>query len=359
MPQPYIPINKGHFELDTAERTERFYRILSMGWEPEYREYRRLWSELPTRREVRDYPLLVDLELSSICNLRCPMCPTTTIDYKKMVKRGLMELDLAKKVIDEVQGKVYALRLSLVGEPTLNPHFLEILSYAKQQGIKEVSFLTNGGKLDIGFFKEIADAGADWITISIDGVGDAYDKIRAPLKFVDMLQKLKDIYRYKQGHGLLKPVIKIQGVWPAIRHNPTEFYETIAPYADLLAYNPLIDYLNKDSEGQILFVEGFSCPQFFQRLVISSDGAVKMCSNDEHRTQIIGNAEQDSVHQIWHGKRLNELRLIHGDINGFKRIAACRHCYYPRKTEASEQAVVGNRVIQIENYLNRPQEIGE
>jgi len=357
--QRYIPINKGHFDLDTLERTERFHRILGEGWEDEYREYRRLWAELPKAQIVRDYPLLVDLELSSICNLRCPMCPTTTIDYKKMVKRGLMDLDLAKKIIDEIQGKVYSLRLSLVGEPTLNPHFLEILSYAKQKGLKEVSFLTNGGKLELDYFKEIVRAGADWITISVDGVGEDYDRIRSPLKYVDIVQKLRDIHRYKQETGIHKPVIKVQGVWPAIKPNLAEYYETIASCTDLVAYNPLIDYLQKDSEEQIVYVDGFSCPQYYQRLVVSSDGTVKMCSNDEHRTQIIGDVEIETVHQVWHGARMNELRNIHKQNEGFKQIEACRHCYYPRLTEVSEQATVGGRTIHIENYVNRSQKIGE
>ncbi len=39
----YIPINKGHFELDTPERSAEFKRQLASGWELEYREYRSKW----------------------------------------------------------------------------------------------------------------------------------------------------------------------------------------------------------------------------------------------------------------------------------------------------------------------------
>ena len=37
-----------------------------------------------------------------------------------------------------------------------------------------------------------------WITISIDGVHEDYNKIRAPLKFDDMLRKLEAINEYKK-----------------------------------------------------------------------------------------------------------------------------------------------------------------
>ena len=77
----YIPINKGHFDLETPERLAAFSEKLARGWESEYAEYRLHWRDYPTQRQVADYPLLVDLEMSSRCNLTCPMCPTITDDF--------------------------------------------------------------------------------------------------------------------------------------------------------------------------------------------------------------------------------------------------------------------------------------
>lgn len=355
--EKYIPINKGHFELDTAERTAEFYRKLSTGWEDEYEEYRRLWSELPKQREVRDYPLLVDLELSSVCNLKCPMCYTITEDFRKRVKKGFMDYDLFTKIVDEIVGKVFALRLSLRGEATLHPRFIEAIQYAKSKGIKEVSFLTNGSTLTIDNFKKIAAAGADWISISIDGVDDEYEKIRQPLTFASMIENLTAVKQYKESQGLIKPVIKAQGIWPSIRPNPTKYYEMLAPITDLVAYNPLIDYLRLDSD--IVYEDNFACPQLYQRIVVASDGNVMLCSNDEDAEETIGNAYEQSIHDIWHGKRLNEIRSVHDRRNGFLELHVCRLCYYPRKAVPDEQAIVGDRTVHIENYVNRKQEVGK
>ena len=93
----YIPINKGHFNLDTPERIDAFTEKLALGWEREYKEYRRLWVELAKIRQIRDYPLLVDLELSSKCNLHCPMCYTITEEFLSKVNRKYMEFDLSRK----------------------------------------------------------------------------------------------------------------------------------------------------------------------------------------------------------------------------------------------------------------------
>lgn len=353
----YIPINKGHFDLDTPERTQAFSEKLSRGWEKEYKEYRHLWIELAKTRQIRDYPLLVDLELSSKCNLHCPMCYTITEEFLNKVDRKYMEFDLFKKVIDEIAGKVFAVRLSLRGEATLNRHFIEAIAYAKGKGIKEVSTLTHGKKFTGEFLRKAVEAGIDWITISVDGTGETYNRIRQPLTWEDTLGRLKEIKALKDELGVVKPVIKVQGIWPAIRENPTAYYNALEPYTDLIAYNPLIDYLRKDSE--IIYEENFACPQLYQRLVIGSDGKVMMCSNDEDAQNVVGDAYTQSIHEIWHGDALNRVRETHARVDGFKDIPVCRACYYPRKAVPDETAMVNDRTVVIENYVNRAQEVGK
>ena len=353
----YIPINKGHFELDTSDRIDAFHSNMGRGWEPEYRHYRKLWQSLPKERTVREYPLLVDLELSSVCNLRGPMCYTITEDFKTKVKQKFMDFDLFRRVIDEIAGKVVAVRLSLRGEPMLHPRFLEAVAYAKKKGVLEVSFLTNGSRLTHENIEALFDAGLDWITISIDGVDETYERVRAPLKFSDTLRKLQYIQKVKKIRGAIKPLVKVQGVWPAIRPNPSEYYNRIARYTDLVAYNPLIDYLRKDSD--IIYEDIFACPQLYQRLVVASDGQVLMCANDEDSESIMGNACDHSIHEIWHGERFSRIRKIHNEKNGYLNIEVCRYCYYPRKAEPNERATLNDREILIENYLNRTQTIGK
>ncbi len=357
----YIPVNKGHFDLETPGRLTAFSEKLARGWENGYAEYRQNWNEYPNRRQVSDFPLLVDMEMSSRCNLTCPMCPTITDEFiqKRVVpyKRGALDFDLAKKIIDEIAGKVPALRLSWVGEPTLHPKLIEVINYAKQKGIREISFLTNGTKLKLNYFIQLVEAGVDWITVSVDGMGETYNSIRKPLKFDETLAKLQAISEYKTLKGLEKPVIKIQGVWPAIRENPEGFYNTFEPIVDQIAFNPLIDYLHKDTD--IIYQDNFCCPQYYQRVVVSSNGQVAMCSNDDHVEVVVGDANIETIHQIWHGEKLNALRRLHQEPEGFKKIPTCARCYYPRKTFVDQITTINGRQVEIENYINRSQSVGE
>ena len=66
------------------------------------------------------------------------MCYTITDKFVSKITKGLMDFDLYKKVIDEIAGKVDAVRLSLRGEPTMNKHYRQAIKYAKDKGIKEV-----------------------------------------------------------------------------------------------------------------------------------------------------------------------------------------------------------------------------
>lgn len=351
------PINKGNYSMEPPEREERFERLRGFGWEDEYKQYRREWFELPRLQKIRNYPLQVDLELSSTCNLSCPMCFTQTAVFKSSVQRCFMDDQLFKKIIDEIVGHVPSVRLSLRGEATLHPHFVELLSYAKSCGIPEVSFLTNGSTMTPELFEKIMHAGADWIIFSIDGLDSTYESIRRPMQFEKTLEMIRTINGIKRAHDHLKPVVKVQTLWPAIRTNPEKFYDTFSPYSDLVAFNPLIDYLSNDAD--IVFEEEFICSQLYQRVLIGADGKGLLCSNDEMCSESPGDANFQTIHEIWHGDKMTAIRNIHLCSRGFMDVPVCRHCYLPRKTEDSETASIHGRVFRIHNYVNRSQEIGK
>jgi nucleoside-diphosphate-sugar epimerase/sulfatase maturation enzyme AslB (radical SAM superfamily) len=350
------PINKGNYTMEPREREERFERIRGEGWSERHRQYRRDWTDLPRMQKIREYPLQVDLELSTVCNLSCPMCFTRTHEYWENVPRRHMDERLFERIIDEIAGHVPAVRLSLRGEATLHPRFLSLIRYAKSHGIPEVSFLTNGSTMTPDFFEFIMLAGADWITFSVDGLGATYEKIRRPMRFERVVDTLRMVQRLKRTHDRTRPAVKVQTLWPAIKQDPQAYYDTFAPLVDLVSFNPLIDYLGKDSD--IVYEESFACPQLYQRVLIGADGRALLCSNDEMCRESPGDANRQSIFEIWHGEVLRRIRRRHRRPRGFLDVPVCRTCYLPRRTDDSETAIVNGQVIRIPNYVNRSQEIG-
>jgi radical SAM protein with 4Fe4S-binding SPASM domain len=356
--QPFTPIDKGQFSLEPPERVAEFERRRAFGHEAEYKEYRRRWTEYPKTKFVSEYPLHIDIELASICNLRCPMCYTITEEFKSKVNTKLMDYALFTKIVDEAAaGGVYSIRLSYRGESFLHKRIVDCVRYAKSKGIREVSTLTNGVRLDEKLFEEIMEAGIDWITISFDGIGETYEKIRAPAKFDRAVEKITNYKKIKEAKGRVKPILKVQSVFPAIRDCIDEFYGIFAPITDMVSSNPLIDYLMKDSTSSICYLENFNCPQVYQRMTVGADGTVMFCANDEENEHPVGNAKTQTVHEIWHGEAFRKIRDAHNRHTAVKDYHACSKCYLPRQTFKEEVWVAG-RVVFAENYVGRSQIIG-
>jgi len=344
-----IEINKGNYNIETPERIEKFEFNRAYGWKAEYKKYRENWIRCPKEKILLDYPLNVDLELSSICNLKCPMCETTSEEYNKKIKKQFMEFSLVRKIIDEIRENVPAVRFALRGEATLHPQFIECIRYAKEAGIGDVSVVTNGSKLTPEFFEKMLLAGIDWITISIDGLKENYEKVRYPLKFEDTLQKIKEIKRIKEKYHARRPVIKIQSVWPFVKDDIEEYYNLFAPYVDLIAYNPLI--IDESDESKFELDDDFSCSGFYQRLGVTADGRVLICSCGSEYDMYIGDVHHQSIHEIWHGKELTELREKHKVYGGFKDIDICRKCRSACKMKNSEVVTINGRKITIRDYI--------
>jgi len=355
--ESFTPINKGQFTLETEERISRFEQNRGYGVEDAYKVNREHWVNYAKNQYVSSYPLHVDIELASVCNLQCPMCYTISPEFKAKVNTKLMDFDLFTKLVDEcAAGGVYSIRLSFRGESFLHKRILECVRYAKEKGIKEVSTLTNGLRLDEDMFTKMMEAGMDWITISFDGLDDTYEQIRRPAKYARAVEKITNYAKIKEQSGRVKPVIKIQSILPAIEKNPQSFYDVFSPISDMVSANPLIDFLQ--SKKNMPKIDNFSCPQIYQRLVVGADGLCMMCANDEEGKVIVGDANLQSIHDIWHGQEMTRVREIHRRCAGSKELSACSECYLPLETY-EEQVAVGDRYVLAEKYVSGKQKVIE
>jgi tetraether lipid synthase len=95
------------------------------------------------------------VEITSSCNLNCPMCYASSGPGGKH-----LTFDECKRAIDrlvEVEGRAEVLQLS-GGEPTIHPEFLRVLDYGCRQAIDIVMINTNGLRFahDPEFAKAVA-----------------------------------------------------------------------------------------------------------------------------------------------------------------------------------------------------------
>ncbi len=96
-------------------------------------------------------PMHVALELTYRCNLMCKHCYVNS-DIKRT---ETMPLNMAKKVLKELN-KIGVVSIELTGgEPTIHPNFMEILDYAYSLNFSLIAILTNGTLIDKSFINHI------------------------------------------------------------------------------------------------------------------------------------------------------------------------------------------------------------
>ena len=195
-----------------------------------------------------------------------------------------------------------------------------------------------------------------WLTISFDGTGATYEKLRAPAKFDEAVAKIRRFHEIKKEKGSVKPVVRIQGIWPAIEENPEKYIDTIEPIVDEVSVISLLDYLRYDEQYE--YGENFKCPVRFQRLVIGSVGRAFKSNNNKKNQNTNSDSKTESIYNIWNGPKMTDIRKTHLRAEGTKTYEPCKVCYLARKT-TTKPYKVGRRTIELEELVGREMAIGK
>ena len=286
-------------------------------------EYRRCWEEWPEKFYVGYYPLFVDIEVTSACNLRCPFCATTF--RRKGIKKGFITFDAVKRIIDEgVSNNLYGVKFNIRGEPLLHPEIHEFVRYAKQRGLIDVYFNSNAMLLTDDIARKLIDAGLDRLSISFEGITkDVYEKYRVGAKYETVLSNIEKIQSLKKKLGVEHPKIRIQTVMlPEIVSAFEQYKSFWSKIADEVGF---LDY--KEMKVKKKGIEyPWACPQIWQRMAVWWDGTILPCNHDDDGMLAFGNIHEVSIKDLWRSSFLNDIRDKHR--NGMAHtVPACDGCY--------------------------------
>jgi radical SAM protein with 4Fe4S-binding SPASM domain len=291
-------------------------------------EYRKKWVEWPKNFYTGNFPLHLDIEASSICNLKCTFCATS---YKlKGFEMGTMDFDVFKKIIDEGSKEgLYAIKFNsgMRGEPLINKKLPEMIAYAKKKGILDVYFNTNAMLLSAEISEMIVKAGLDRISISFDGTTqEVYEKNRRGASYETVMKNIEDLVRIKKELGYETPRIRVQTV--ALPKVDLEEYKKFwDEIADEVAFIDFKDY----SEVKTDLIEDWVCPYLWQRMMITWEGSIRVCGFDYSEGHGLGNVKTSSIRNAWKGSEMDRIKKFHRKGLSHK-IRICNECSY-RNTE--------------------------
>lgn len=286
-------------------------------------EYRKKWQEWPERFYEGGFPLFIDIEVTSICNLRCPFCATTF--GSKNIDKGFISFEVVRKIIDEgAQNNLYGVKFNIRGEPLLHPEIHRFVKYAKQKGLIDVYFNTNAMLLTEEISQRLIDAGLDRLSISFEGyTKETYEKNRVGAIYETVLTNIENIQSLKSKLSVRHPKIRIQTVLhPDIEEQFDDYKQFWGPRVEEVGY---LDYKEMKSKRKgIEYL--WACPQLWQRMGIWWDGTILPCNHDDSALLALGNVKQIAVKQAWLGEKLKQVRELHK--NGLAhKVSACDGCY--------------------------------
>ena len=303
-----LNLSQGNFELSDQE----FYWLKKNPttlW-PEYIEYRQRFKLSKLNRIVNQTPVYLLVEPTSVCNLACPMCFQADKTFTQKEFRGMMDIELFKKLIDEYASiGVSAVTLASRGEPTLHPKISEMLKFMKGKFL-DIKLNTNGTKLTEKICRDIIENGVNEIVFSIDAADkETYEKLRFGAKLEVVLNNVITFKRIRDEYPDNKTLVRISGVKILSEQDWEEFASFWGPYFDQIGWVPAENrwdtYNNAKSELTT------PCSYLWERIYIWHDGKANPCDVDYKSLLSPGKFPDSSLMELWNSQKLNEIRGKH------------------------------------------------
>jgi len=277
------------------------------------------------KKEMQSYkPSIIWIEPTNICNLRCKMCPQGLGSMKR--KKGMMNIKLFKKIIDEVKEWKPHIKLFHMGESLLHPKIIEMIEYAHKKGHYTI-LNTNATMLDGCIAGQLIKSGLDSLSFSFDGATKkTYEKIRVGARFEPTLNNIEEFIRIKKGLKSKTPfvmveIIKMEDTKKDIKDFVNYFNKLDI---DRVRVKRFMNWAGEIKTGEPM--TGKSCIHPWSFLVILWDGTIVPCCRDFDGKYILGNINKEKLEDIWNkNKPMMHLRKTLAD-GRYKQIPICRNC---------------------------------
>ncbi|MFC1556375.1 radical SAM/SPASM domain-containing protein [candidate division KSB1 bacterium] len=288
------------------------------------------------------YPAVLSIEPASLCNLKCPQCPTGNGTLSR--PQGFMDFGLYKKIIDATADYVVHLQLFFQGEPFINTALTRMIRYAKNRNIYTITS-TNGHFLTPETIDGILQSGLDAIIIGLDGVTpEAYLDYRKNGAFDKVVQGISHLLDERRRRGLKRPKVYLQFI--VMKHNESQI-DTVKNFGRELGVdrvllksaqiypgmNP-VDFVPENERfSRYKIVDGKlvlnvpipnRCTRVFSTAVFTWDGRMASCCFDKDADYSFGTFNGEPFLDLW--KSEQGLGFRSRIFKDRKAIPICSNC---------------------------------
>ena len=300
-------------------------------------------------RMIRDmnqrWPDGIIIEATNVCNLACPMCPTS---YRMTRGKGLMSFDTFKSIADEIAGKVPQIHFNWAGEPTLNKNLWKFVRYAGERGIK--TNISTNCTLLAEQIDDILNSEPSRLVVCLDGTTKkVHERYRIGSNFEEVCKGIKLLCKAKRERNKKHPHINLQCI--VTSYNEKQIRKMLNMAKDLgvdsLSLKPLsLGSLYKNekekyrlarrwlpskerykrytlSDKTVLLKNVPGICRWYRNLVILWNGDISICCYDFNGDHIFANIlKEGGIYKVFNSKKF---KIIKEKIM-FKQFELCKHC---------------------------------
>lgn len=238
-------------------------------------------------------------------------------------------------------GRIKVLRFSMMGELFLHKQAVEFISLAKKFDIADrIEVTTNGSVITQKIANKIIEAGLDYIRVSIYSMyQEKHEYLTgSKLKIEKIYENIKYLYKRKRLLRSEEPFIYIKMIDNQNDSEKKYFFDRYEPICDEIFIEEAHNWESEENDYFGFFENSdkyynrinklkYVCPFPFYKLIVHSNADVTTCCVDWSRKTKIGNLKENNIVDIWHGKPLQNFRLMHL-MRKKENNPACANCNF-------------------------------
>ncbi|MHA2283329.1 MAG: radical SAM/SPASM domain-containing protein [Promethearchaeota archaeon] len=333
----------------------RWFFALSYGNLKKFRNFQRMRNAYRRKQvRVQSYPYEIRTEVSSACNLHCPLCPSGTGDVDR--PPGFMTLDTFNKVLAEFGDYVFRIRMDIWGEPLMNKDLWRFVALSEEKGVGTEISTNLSIEMSDAQIDRLIQAGLGWVIVSNDAASRAsYDKYRLGGDFDLVIYNMRRIIERRKKLRFVTPFVEWQFI--PFRHNEHEIeaayqmaqdigvdgfrfkparldktgglrLSDVIPKRLLDKWKPKTTQWHNLTENVKDSLHAFLCPFLWGTMTIHWDGTVSPCCETYKTKDDLGDFLKERFRDLWDGPAfVNSRREALGlECIEEDNSTACRDC---------------------------------